>query len=202
MLPPRCFGMVHENYVHGSPFESCLYVYWLRLKRLFVCQYSINKTLYYKYGSQNSPTCLTCIYLHLDRLPIRVFEAETLNGHTRINPATAITMCKFPVFYLQVPLQYSPSVQNFNQPKQNLLADQSINFFTAVYTPFLYHLCPVESLSYTNWAANVSRHFLLVFPHGVKNNGEIATVVFHGFDIIKDTDGLECRTESVQKSER
>ena len=67
----------------------------------------------------------------------------------------------------------------------------------------MYHLCSVESPSHTNWAANVSITFPLLFPCGIVNNAGIATVVcplFHGLEIITDTDGLEYKTEEHRSS--
>ena len=94
----------------------------------------------------------------------------------------------------------------FTHPTQNLLpSGPKYQLFhrSFVFRSYMYHLCSVESPSHTNWAANVSITFPLLFPYGVANNSEIAAAVcplFHGLEIITDTNGLECKTEEHRSS--
>jgi hypothetical protein len=89
----------------------------------------------------------------------------------------------------------------FNRPTQNLLASgpkYQLFHRSFILRSYMYHLCSVGSPSHTNWAANVSITFPLLFPCGIAKNGWIATAVcplFHGLEIITDTGGLEYQTE-------
>ena len=197
-------GIVPENYVQCNPFQSCLHVQLLRPKHLFLqCNlvYSIRPCTTTTAVTRITPLCLTCIYLHLDRLSIRVLEAETLNVHTQHNPAAP---ANFLCFTYKCLSNIRHFFSTFNQPTQNLLASGSkYQFFQRSFMlrSYMYHLCSVVSSSHTNWAANVSIMLRLVLPYCVGNNGEIVTALcplFLGLEIIKGTDGLRMQNRRAQ----
>jgi hypothetical protein len=190
--------------VQGNAFQSCLHVHWLRPKHLSLqCNlvYSVRPCTTKTAVTRITPLCLTCIYLHLDRLSIRVLEAETLNVHTQINPAVPANFLCFTYKCLSNIRQF---FSTFNQPTQNLLASGSKHQLfhrSFMLRSYIYHLCSVEPPSHTNWAANVSITLPLILHHCVGNNGEIVTAVcplFHGLEIIKGTDGLRMLNRRAQ----